>query len=85
VPRLLPRPPAQPLTRCAVLSAALDSGVALGVIVIFFTLTFPKNGTIGANTIQTWWGNTVWQNTVDAAGAATLPIPDAGFGLQTWS
>lgn len=42
-----------------ILSAALDAGVALGLIVIFFTVQFPRNGTIGLNTIQTWWGNTV--------------------------
>jgi len=41
-----------------VLSAALDSGVAVSVVLIFFCLQYPKNGTIGLNTIQTWWGNT---------------------------
>jgi hypothetical protein len=29
-----------------VLSAALDSGVAVSIIVIFFALQFPKNGTV---------------------------------------
>ncbi len=48
-----------------VLSAALDSGVAIGIVLVFFCLQYPKNGTIGANTIQTWWGNTVFSNTVD--------------------
>ena len=42
-----------------ILSAALDAGVALGLLVIFFTVQYPKNGSIGLNTIQTWWGNTV--------------------------
>ncbi|KAF7367756.1 Sexual differentiation process protein isp4 [Mycena sanguinolenta] len=42
-----------------VLSAALDSGVAVCIIVIFFALQFPKNGTIGLTNIATWWGNTV--------------------------
>ncbi|KAG6914552.1 hypothetical protein DXG01_016661 [Tephrocybe rancida] len=42
-----------------VLSAALDSGVAVSILIIFFTLQFPKNGTIGATTLNTWWGNTV--------------------------
>jgi hypothetical protein len=41
-----------------ILSAALDASVALALIVIFFTLQYPKNGTIGLNTIQSWWGNT---------------------------
>jgi hypothetical protein len=41
-----------------ILSAALDAGVAIGFIAIFFMLQYPKNGTIGLNTIQAWWGNT---------------------------
>ncbi|KAF7340477.1 Sexual differentiation process protein isp4 [Mycena venus] len=39
-----------------VLSAALDSGVAVSIIVIFFALQFPKNGTIGSTNIAKWWG-----------------------------
>lgn len=35
-----------------ILSAALDAGVAIGVIVIFFTLQYPKGG-VELN----WWGN----------------------------
>ncbi|KAJ4477681.1 small oligopeptide transporter, partial [Lentinula edodes] len=42
-----------------VLSAALDSGLAISVIIIYFALQYPKNGTIGKNTILSWWGNTV--------------------------
>jgi hypothetical protein len=42
-----------------ILSAALDAGVAVGLIVVFFTVQYPRNGTIGLNTIQAWWGNTV--------------------------
>jgi hypothetical protein len=41
-----------------VLSAALDSGVAICAILIFFTLQYPKHGTIGHDNVQTWWGNT---------------------------
>jgi len=48
-----------------VLSAALDAGTAIGVVLIFLCLQYPLSGTIGANTIQQWWGNTVYQNTVD--------------------
>ncbi|TDL15604.1 OPT oligopeptide transporter [Rickenella mellea] len=48
-----------------VLSAALDSGVAISIVLIFFCLQFPQNGNIGLNTIQAWWGNTVYLNTVD--------------------
>ncbi|KAJ2919901.1 hypothetical protein MD484_g457, partial [Candolleomyces efflorescens] len=51
-----------------VLSAALDSGVAISVIVIFFCLQYPKNGTIGLSTIQAWWGNTIFLDTADSHG-----------------
>ncbi|KDQ58270.1 hypothetical protein JAAARDRAFT_57989 [Jaapia argillacea MUCL 33604] len=51
-----------------VLSAALDSGVAISIVVIFFCLQYPKNGTIGENSILTWWGNMVYVNTADALG-----------------
>ena len=40
-----------------VLSAALDSGVAIAAVLIFFCLQYPKNGTIGADNLMTWWGN----------------------------
>lgn len=40
-----------------VLSAALDAGVAISAVLIFFILQYPANGTIGINNIQTWWGN----------------------------
>lgn len=48
-----------------VLSAALDCGTAIGTLLVFFCLQFPRNNTIGADTIQRWWGNTVYQNTAD--------------------
>ncbi|KAJ4479714.1 OPT oligopeptide transporter protein-domain-containing protein [Lentinula edodes] len=48
-----------------VLSAALDGGTAVGVILIYFCLQYPLNGTIGINTIQKWWGNTVYTRTLD--------------------
>ncbi|KAL1713444.1 hypothetical protein EV715DRAFT_181906, partial [Schizophyllum commune] len=48
-----------------VLSAALDAGTALGIIAVYFCLQYPANGTIGANTLQNWWGNTVHKNTLD--------------------
>jgi len=43
------------------LSAALDSGVAIGLVLIFFCLQLPRGG-INFD----WWGNTVWQKTADA-------------------
>ncbi|KAI0822100.1 small oligopeptide transporter [Trametes gibbosa] len=68
-----------------ILSAGLDSGVAISVIFIFFTLQYPRNGTIGKNTIMTWWGNTVSANTADGLGTPLLPIPDKGyFGPDSW-
>ncbi|TFK38368.1 oligopeptide transporter [Crucibulum laeve] len=68
-----------------VLSAALDSGVAVSAVLIFFILQYPKNGTIGATSIQTWWGNTVPFNTADANGTAMLTVADGDFfGPRTW-
>jgi len=48
-----------------VLSAALDAGTAISVVLVYFCLQYPLNGSIAANTIQQWWGNTVFRNTVD--------------------
>ncbi|KIO25491.1 hypothetical protein M407DRAFT_210540 [Tulasnella calospora MUT 4182] len=68
-----------------VLSAALDSGVALSVIFIFFCLQYPKNGTIGENNILSWWGNTVWTVNADAHGKPLWPLPEKGyFGPDSW-
>ncbi|KAH9059645.1 small oligopeptide transporter [Lactarius vividus] len=68
-----------------VLSAGLDAGYAVGLIVIFFTLQYPKNGTIALDTIQSWWGNTVYLNTGDAAGVADRPLAKGQtFGPATW-
>ena len=41
--------------------------MAVSVVVIFFTLYYPKNGTIGLDSVQVWWGNVVSFNTADAA------------------
>ena len=56
----------------------------MSIIFIFFCLQYPKDGTIGATTLATWWGNTVGVNTADANSVAFLPIPDEGFGPTTW-
>jgi len=66
-----------------VLSASLDGGVAVGIVVIFFCLQFPLKGTIGAHSIATWWGNTVQGNTLDAAGVS-LQTPNPTFGPSHW-
>jgi OPT family oligopeptide transporter len=58
------------------LSAAMDSGVAISLILIFFCLQMPRGG-INLN----WWGNTVWQKTADANGIAYIPLaPNTTFG-----
>ncbi|KAI9462088.1 OPT oligopeptide transporter [Boletus coccyginus] len=68
-----------------VLSSALDAGVAFAVIIIFFALQYPKNGTIGLNTVQAWWGNTVFLNTADGQGLPYKAVPASGtFGPTTW-
>ncbi|KAL1942284.1 hypothetical protein VTO73DRAFT_6348 [Trametes versicolor] len=72
-----------------ILSAGLDSGVAVSIIVVYFTLQYPQNGAIGKNNIQKWWGNTVSTNTADFGpqGAGTplsaMP-PGQTFGPATW-
>ncbi|PAV19744.1 OPT oligopeptide transporter [Pyrrhoderma noxium] len=68
-----------------VLSAALDSGVAISIIIIFFCLQYPMNGEIGLNTIQSWWGNTVFTNTGDwnSVSLKTIPIGET-FGPSSW-
>ncbi|KAF8452243.1 OPT oligopeptide transporter [Boletus edulis BED1] len=64
-----------------VLSAALDSGVTFSIILIFFMLQYPKNGTIGLTTVQTWWGNTVFSTTADGLGLPYKQVPASGtFG-----
>ncbi|QRV95861.1 OPT oligopeptide transporter protein [Ceratobasidium sp. AG-Ba] len=68
-----------------VLSAALDSGVAISIVVIFFCLQYPKNGTIGATNIATWWGNTVYTNTADSLGTPLRILADGEkFGPSSW-
>ncbi|CAE6466178.1 unnamed protein product [Rhizoctonia solani] len=68
-----------------VLSAALDSGVAMSIIIIFFCLQYPKNGAIGANNVLTWWGNTVYDDTADSLGTPLRVLsPGEKFGPSVW-
>ena len=46
---------------------------------IFFILQYPRDGTIGASTIQAWWGNNVYANTLDGMVVPKL-APDAAVG-----
>lgn len=63
-----------------VLSAALDSGLAVSAVLIFFILQYPKNGTIGMG-LQNWWGNTVFANTADWNGTPLIQLaPGETFG-----
>jgi OPT family small oligopeptide transporter len=70
-----------------VLSAALDSGVAISAVLIFFCLQYPKNGAIGATNILTWWGNVGAFDNTDG-NAATLKVladDQPFFGPATWA
>ncbi|KAF8267594.1 OPT oligopeptide transporter [Lactarius quietus] len=58
---------------------------AIGVAFIFFTLQYPDNGNIGLNSIQNWWGNTVFLNTADAKGTPFKTLSDGQtFGPKSW-
>lgn len=64
-----------------ILSAALDAGVAISMVVIFFTVQLPRGGVV-----LNWWGNNFWTTTADAQGIPML-IPDNAsgtFGPTTW-
>jgi len=68
-----------------VLSAALDSGVAISAILIFFMLQYPRNGTIGKNNIEMWWGNTVSFNNADGNALPLKALaPGEHFGPASW-
>ncbi|KLO07527.1 OPT oligopeptide transporter [Schizopora paradoxa] len=68
-----------------VLSAALESGVAICAIFIFFCLEYPRNGSIGKSSIQSWWGNTVFRKTADWEGVRLMTVPPGQkFGPSTW-
>ncbi|KAH8101599.1 OPT oligopeptide transporter [Cristinia sonorae] len=68
-----------------VLSAALDAGVAISAIIIFFCLQYPRGGTIGENNLSVWWGNTVFVNNADALGTPIRKLAKGeAFGPSTW-
>ncbi|KAF8256810.1 OPT oligopeptide transporter protein-domain-containing protein [Lactarius quietus] len=67
------------------LSGALDAGYTFGVIFIFFTFQYPDNGKIALNSIQNWWGNTVFLNTADANGTPLKTLSDGQtFEPKSW-
>lgn len=62
-----------------VLSCALDVGVALCGIIIFFCIQYP-----GAQ--LNWWGNEVFNNTADGKKIPWKSLPESGFfGPSNWS
>lgn len=68
-----------------VLSAALDAGTAVGVILVFFCLQYPHDGGIGRNTIQKWWGNRVYKETLDWHMTPLRKVdPGSSFGPTAW-
>ena len=56
-----------------VLAAALDTGVALSGLVIFFCISYP-----GA-VFPSWWGNSVYEKTADALGIPWKQLPAQGY------
>ena len=67
------------------LSVGLDAGFSVGVLIIFFALQYPKNGTIGLDSIKKWWGNTVYMKTADYKGVPFKSLPEGGkFGPSSW-
>ncbi|KKK24716.1 oligopeptide transporter [Aspergillus rambellii] len=61
-----------------VLSAALDSGVAVSTVIIFFCILLP------AGPLR-WWGNSVFRNTADGLGIPWKRLPPGEhFGPTTW-
>ena len=65
-----------------VTSAALDVGLAICAIVIFFCIQLPGKA------MPDYWGTTIVSRTLDGAGAAIRKVVDAEngeyFGPRTW-
>ena len=68
-----------------VLGGGLDAGYSIGVLIVFFALQYPENGMIGLDSIQKWWGNTVYIKTADYRGVPFQNLPEGGkFGPSSW-
>jgi OPT family oligopeptide transporter len=62
------------------LSAALDSGLAVGVLVIFFGLVYP-----GWTTGFKWWGTEIYKQGCDWNACPYQKLPKGGrFGPGSW-
>ncbi|KAN0109004.1 OPT oligopeptide transporter [Russula decolorans] len=67
-----------------VLAVGLDAGYSVGLLIIYFALQYPKNGTV-ADSIGKWWGNTVYKKTADHMGVPFKSLPEGGtFGPSSW-
>lgn len=63
-----------------ILSLALDFGLAVATLLIFFTVIYPGGG----RTLD-WWGNTVYKNTADYNFTPLKTVPPGEFiGPKTW-
>lgn len=64
------------------LSAALDSGLAVGVVVVFFGLLYPGWDWVRG---MKWWGTEVYKQGCDWQACAFREVPEGGrFGPDTW-
>ncbi|TLD13278.1 uncharacterized protein PgNI_04064 [Pyricularia grisea] len=62
------------------LSAALDSALASGIVVVFFTFIYP-----GVMDGFSWWGTEVYKQGCDWQACAYKSVPEGGrFGPDTW-
>lgn len=62
------------------LSAALDSALASGIVVVFFAFIYP-----GVMDGFSWWGTEVYRQGCDWQACAYRNVPEGGrFGPETW-
>lgn len=67
-----------------VTSAALDAGLAVSTIFIFFVFSYSG---LNGGSFPSWWGTTITQTTLDAQGTAIRSKLESGetFGPKSWS
>ncbi|KIK64563.1 hypothetical protein GYMLUDRAFT_161129 [Collybiopsis luxurians FD-317 M1] len=64
-----------------VLSAVLDSGLAMSVVVIYFTYVSCSDTRQGcSDSILLWWGNTVFLLSANGQGIPVLNLPISSAG-----
>lgn len=59
-------------------SAALDSGLTISTLIIFFTLTLTNTAA------PSWWGNNVVTTTLDYKDLAIRKVATEPFGPKSW-